>query len=267
MTDVGNTGKRPPPPVHACHHDADDSQGYDLAGCVYSDCAKDLPQVAPNDKTIPSEEQYRTQSSVSTLETSEAGIHLDPSQKVLGSAVSKTERDLDVSKKGPDELKVLLPDQTCHCATCLDNYSRDLSDVIRDGEPGWTAWTLSCRVTGCQWTTKDEPPYWEPTKYEKLRYHETWRGRAEHYGKPGEWRCREMDCKFVTKRWNDLLRHSTAKHCIKRDLKCPFLECKYHHVDFSRKDKLKSHVEKVHKGIPHPAKPFQAIKPKVKDHA
>ena len=252
-------------------YDADQSQGYDITGCVHPGYAQDLAQVASNDETIPSEDQCRTHSSAGTLEPSEAGIGSVASQQVLGSTVSQTETDLDVSKLGPEELKVLVPDQTCRCAACLsanETPHPELRFALRGQASMWIGRTLSCRVTGCQWTTKDEPRlYWTLNLYEALHHHEAF-GRAEHYGKSGEWRCREIDCKFVTKRWNDFLRHSTSKHCIKpRDLKCPFLECKYHHVDFSRKDKLKSHVEKVHKGIPHPAKPIQAIKPKVTDHA
>ena len=253
-------------------YDADGSQGYDIAGCVHSECAEDLSQVAPNDETIPSEDQYRTQSSAGDLELSEAGINSIPSQQVLGSTVSQTETDREVSKLGPDELKVLVPEQACHCVTCLNSYRHsrdDLRRVAGSEAPAWTARTLSCRVIGCQWTTEDESHrYSFRTNFGTLVHHEGYGGRAEHYGKDGEYKCREIDCKCVTQRWEDFLRHSTSKHCIKpKDLKCPFLECKYHLIDFSRKDKLKSHVEKVHKGVSQPAKPNQAIKPKAKDHA
>ena len=253
-------------------YDADQPQGYNIAAGLHSECAEELAQVASNDETIPSEDQYRTHSSDSTLEPSEAGIRSVPSQQGLGSTVSQIETDQYVSKLGPDELKALVPNQTCHCATCLLGYREKshpgLQWAPRDEAPAWTARTLSCRVTGCQWTTKVElilPP--ETTNFGKLSLHERYE-RESHYGKPGEWRCREIDCKFVTKRWNDFLRHSTSKHCIKpRDLKCPFLECKYHHVDFSRKDKLRSHVDKAHKGISRPGKPSQTIKPKTNDYA
>ncbi|KAM0799633.1 hypothetical protein BDR22DRAFT_890213 [Usnea florida] len=279
MIQAGETAGCPSTAMHAWHnppiasqyeiYDADGSQGYDIAGCVRSECAEDLPQVAPNDETIPSEDQYRTQSSAGNLEPSEAGINSFSSQQVLGSIVSQTETDREVSKLGPDELKVLVPDQACHCATCLDGYTlshHELRWALKDEAPAWTARTLSCRVTGCQWTTKDEPTILILTNFGLLIRHEGQRER--HHDKGGKWRCLEAGCKVVTKRWMDLLRHTTSKHCIKpRDLKCPVLECKYHHVDFSRKDKLKSHVEKVHKGVPQPAKRNQAIKPKVKDHA
>ena len=255
-------------------YDADQPQGYNIAAGLESECAEDLAQVPPNNETIPSEDQDRSHGSTITLEPSEIGIDSFPSQQVLVSTVSQTETDRDVSKLGPDELKVLLPNQACHCVTCLKSYEGSHDELkwhSRDEAPAWIARTLSCRVTGCQWTTKDEDgPHWfsRRTNFGKLLYHEACSRRGYHYGKPGEWRCREIDCKFVTKRWNDFLRHSTSKHCIKpRDLKCPFLECKYHHIDFSRKDKLKSHVDKVHKGTPLPGKSNQTIKPKAKDHA
>lgn len=275
MIQSGDTAECLSTPMHAWHnpplasqyetYDADGLQGHDIAGCVHSDCAEILAQVAPNDETIASKDQYQTHGSTSTLEPSEAGINSVPSQQVLGSAVSQTKTDRDVSKLGPDELKVLLPDQACRCATCLDGY-RPHRELLRDE---WTAQVLSCRVTGCQWTTKGEPhAYANDNNFVKLLSHEGYFGRNGHYGKPGEWRCREVGCKLVTKRWDDFLRHSTSKHCIKpKDLKCPFLECKYHHIGFTRKDKLKSHVDKVHKGNPHTGKQNQAIKPKVKDHA
>ena len=282
MIQAGDTAECISTPMYAWHdpqlasqhetYSADQSQGYDIAGCVHSDFTQDLAQVTSNDGTNPSEDQYRTHSSANTPKPSEARISSVPSQQVLGSTVSQTETNLDVSKLDPDELKVLVPDQTCHCATCLDGHRlshNELRWCPRDEAPAWTARTFSCRVTGCQWTTKDES-HWEEkrTNFGKLLNHEGYSERGHHYGKPGEWRCPEVGCKFVTKRWKDFLRHSTSKHCIKpKDLKCPFLECKYHHIDFSRKDKLKSHVDKVHKGTHHPGKPNQTIKPKPEDHA
>ena len=250
-------------------YDTDGSQGHDIARCVHSDCAEDLAQVAPNDETIASKDQYQTHGNTSTLKPSESGYNPFPSQQVLGSAVFQTETDRDVSKLDPDELKILLPEQACHCATCLSSYAPFRPrDSFQDGDPAWTAWILSCRVTGCQWTTEDRLGPWLSDNFRNLNHHEGWGGREGHYGKPGKWRCREIGCKFVTKRWTDFKRHASTQHCIKpKDLKCPVPSCKYHLIDFSRKDKLKSHVDKAHKGNPHPGKQNQAIKPKVKDHA
>ena len=263
-----HTWHNPPLPSQYETYDADESQRYDITGCVHSDCADNLAQVAPNVETIANEDKYPTQSSAGTLEPSEAGIDSVPSQQVLGSAVTQTETNRNVSKLGPDELKVLLPEHACTCATCLQG-SRRWWDVkpTEDQVLALTGRILSCRVTGCQWTTGSHTVRLRDN-YSDLLFHEGRLGRKDHYGKRGEWRCREIGCKFVTKRWEDFLRHSTSKHCIKpRDLKCPVVECKYHHIDFSRKDKLKSHVDKVHKGTPRPGKSNQSIKPKAKDHA
>ena len=250
-------------------YDADQLQGYSITPGLHSECAEDLTQVASNDEAITSTDHYRTHANTSTLEPSEVGVNPVPSPQVLGLAVSHTETYRDVSQLDPDELRALLPEQACHCATCLVGYDnwKTRSELWRNGSPVLTGRTLSCRVTGCQWTTESHTsPHHNDVP--ELLIHEGFSGREEHYGEPGEYKCREAGCKRVTKRWEDFLRHSTSKHCIKpKDLKCPFLECKYHHIDFSRKDKLKSHVDKVHKGTHHSREANQAIKPKVKDHA
>ncbi|KAL9138609.1 MAG: hypothetical protein Q9175_000182 [Cornicularia normoerica] len=206
-------------------YNADDLQEYNIAGRIHSNREGDLARVDFNNDTI------------------------------------STETGRDVSTLGSQELKTLVSEQVCTCATCLDWYPSG-SYSLPKGHRNWSFPTFACRVTGCQWTTKEDVD--DLNMLHKLLKHESYWGRQDHYGKPGDYRCREVGCKFVTKRWTDFKRHSSSKHCIKpTNFECPVLGCKYHHIGFSRKDKLKSHVDNVHKGYSQPGKPNQAIKPKV----
>ena len=131
--------------------------------------------------------------------------------------------------------------------------------------PNRRSWTFGCRVTGCQWVTKDVPASRRINNLEVLFWHESARDR---YGKPGNYGCREASCKFVTKRIGDLKRHYSSKHCTQpKKLPCPVFMCKYHEIGFARNDKLRSHFQNVHGGIVQPGKPNQAINPRDKDCA
>ena len=239
---------------------ADESQGYNTAALSLSDHEEDLIPFAHNYEPIASQDQYRHHGSSSNLEPSEAGFDPAPSEQA-------TRPDTFTQKV--HSLKTFLPDQICTCAVCLDvSYTKDRPkfDKIQwiDEHPQLKSWTFGCRVAGCQWTTKDSPRKIFYNAYDAF-LHDVDRS---HYGKQGNWRCREANCKFITKRWNDFKRHTSSKHCIKpKKLKCPDLSCKYHQDGFARKDKLDSHYQKVHGGKSQPGKPNQAIKPKIGDCA
>ncbi|KAL9074468.1 MAG: hypothetical protein Q9161_002256 [Pseudevernia consocians] len=232
-------------------HNAEESQGYGMAGGVHLDYEEDLAPATLDNDTVASQNQYRHHGSASSLETSEGvsnpAVPVAPQQAPGLESVSEAEVER--------ELKAFFRDQ-------------DLLKVLKKF-PDTEASFFECRVPGCQWTTKDlTSSLCLRTNMDYLIEHESSWGRLNHYGKPGDWRCREVGCKFGTKRFSDFKRHSSSKHCIKpKNLGCPVLECKYHQLGFTRKDKLKSHLDKVHKVNFRPGKPNQVIKPKVNDCA
>ena len=234
---------------------------------VYGSPSSELPEVPPpvtlNYDTIATQVQDQHHGNMNSLETSEARFNPISPQEAPGFSVSLTETGRDASTQNSNELEA----QVCTCAACLTSsgwrsqYRRELYR-----HPERSSWTLRCRVTGCQWTTKGDAKM-NPNDLYKRYYHEQSQ-RGDHYGRPGDYRCPEAGCKSVTKRWSDFMRHSSSKHCIEpKNFECPILDCKYHHIGFTRKDKLKSHHQNVHAGRLQPGKPNQAIKPKANGSA
>lgn len=186
--------------------------------------------------------------------TSEAGRVSVPPQQ------AQPETQWDTSVQDSHLTKTLPLNQVCTCVTCLDHGNW----VNRQNYLEMTSWTPGCRVTGCQWTVKDDAMVDSNDLLERKESYFWHEISPYHYGKPGDWRCREAGCRFVTKRFGDLKRHYSSKHCIKpQNLQCPILDCRYHQIGFTRKDKLKSHYQNAHKGRLLPGKPNQAIKPKL----
>lgn len=199
--------------------------------------------------------------STSNLETSETVFDPVQPQQAPGLGISSAKTGSDVSTQQFDDPRALVPDQVCTCAACLDGYHCPFYLRGRDVHPDCSSWVFGCRHAGCEWNTKDCYSIIHWNGLQKLLNHET---NRSHYGKPGDYRCREIDCKFNTKRFRDLMRHSSSKHCINpKSFECPVISCKYHQQGFTRKDKLKDHFQKVHGGISQPGKSNQAIKPKV----
>lgn len=240
---------------------------YDISERTHSGRDGALTLAALKNDTTASKDQDRRHGSMSNLETSEDDSPV-PSQQALGSVVSQGETGRDVPTQDSQELKSLVPDQVCTCAACLWSYWCPSHLKRESGHPERLSWKFGCRITGCQWTTDSAPQVVGGVNaLQHLLWHEK---KRSHYGKPGDgdFRCLETGCKFVTKRFNDLKRHSSSKHCIKPQIfKCAVLDCKYHETGFARKDKRKSHYQNVHQGKPQPGKANQAIKPKVKDGA
>ncbi|KAG6991281.1 hypothetical protein G7Y79_00054g089100 [Physcia stellaris] len=132
-----------------------------------------------------------------------------------------------------------------------------------------------CRYSGCTATFS----YWESQDddlgshgpYEIRHVHE--RSHFEVVDASGfkKYHCNVERCNFSTKRWADLVRHSTTKHCTNPDVQkfpCPDIGCKYGGANgFTRKDKLKSHYDNVHKGNAVLGKAPRALKPKPKPAA
>lgn len=241
--------------------------GLNTAGRIRLDHEEDLVSSAHDYKPLVSQDLYRDHGTASRLETSGPGSDPAPPEQAPDSIVTPIETGPDTFTQEVHDLGGLLADQICTCAACLE-CSYWLFPVYmkwHDEHPESRPWTFGCRIAGCLWTTKDSPDRIPIANVEKLRLHELER---DHYGKPGDYKCPEANCKFITKRFGDLKRHCSSKHCIKpKKLNCPVLSCKYHQDGFTRKDKLNSHYQKVHEGKSQPGKPNQAIKPKVGDNA
>lgn len=145
---------------------------------------------------------------------------------------------------------------TCIACLCLRRYQR-LSDLDDSTVPKW--YYYSCRIPGCSYkeiccTGRDRTH-----KLSYLSKHE-----KDHFGQPGHFVCPVDHCGFVTKRWSDLRRHTSTIHCTKaKKFPCSVTWCKYTGEDgFTRRDKLTSHFNNVHKGVKAaPRGAILAIKP------
>ena len=140
----------------------------------------------------------------------------------------------------------------CSCITCLDlGLSREHSRVPYPAN-------YPCRLSDCNfsWTGQE---YWSAYSAQKgARNHE-----KAHFRHEGQFRCIEDRCVYSAKRWSDLKRHYTSKHCLNPKIKfpCTEIDCKYGgNNGFTRKDKLKSHREKVHEKVAKPEKRFRVSK-------
>ena len=140
----------------------------------------------------------------------------------------------------------------CSCITCVDLGSP--RDVIRyEG-----SLNDRCRLPGCKFSAGALYIY---------RYGAEWAARKHeknHFRHDGQFRCIEDRCVYGAKRWPDLKRHYTSKHCLnpKTKFPCPEIGCKYGGDNgFIRKDKLKSHREKVHEKRAKPQNRSRVSKP------
>ena len=248
---------------HNCYN-ADESQGYSTAQLSLLGHEEDLNSLAHEYEPIASQDQYGHLVSTRNLETSEAGFDHATPEQAPSSIVSPIETGPDAFTQKVQDLGFVFPDQICTCVTCLEENSFHNAYLkLYDEHPEWISWYFGCRVTGCQWIVKNDGKAYNDLF--TVWCHER---EKSHYGKLGSWRCVEANCKFITKRFGDLKRHCSSKHCIKpKKLKCPVLSCRYHQDGFARKVKLDSHYQKAHGGKSQPGKPNQAIKPKIGERA
>lgn len=272
---TGDNGEWLSTPMHTWHnqqfaghhssHNTTPSEEHNIYGSPSSELLEVPPPATLNYDTNGTQAQDQHHGNMNSLETSEARFNPFPPQEAPGFSVSPTETGRDASTQGFKESEALESDQVCTCATCLTHSPYPPSTRPLDEQSERLSRTFGCRVTGCQWTTKDDARV-GPSDLQKLYFHQM-NGRGDHYGRPGDYRCPEAGCKSVTKRWSDFMRHS-SKHCIKpQKFVCPVLDCNYHHIGFTRKDKLKSHYQNVHAGRLQPGKPNQAIRPKANGSA
>ena len=173
-----------------------------------------------------------------------------PDSRQTASSGSCSPADLENSSKSqptPNESSNADPIR-CVCIGCL-RISRRVSSIRTDLR-------LPCRVSNCGWTCT-RFPHRSRNKHEK-----------EHFSHEGKYQCNASNCTRSFKRWDDLIRHTSNKHCLNpKRYPCPEIGCKYSGDNgFSRKDKMKSHHKNEHEGKPkiflaRPAGVPQAILP------
>ncbi|KAM0799628.1 hypothetical protein BDR22DRAFT_306505 [Usnea florida] len=114
--------------------------------------------------------------------------------------------------------------------------------AIRNDQTRWNFW----------WATRDR------AAHEKTHY----RQGPEYFKNP--FSCTVENCRFSSRRWSDLTRHTTARHCRNPSkFLCSVIGCKYHGEGngFTRKDKLTEHYRKMHQGQKIPSQAARAIMP------
>ena len=143
------------------------------------------------------------------------------------------------------EPSISAPGGQCHCIDCLEigRLGRDLYY-----ERG------ACRVSDCGQAYNDS--------YSRNKHERT------HFFHEGKYQCNASNCTRSFKRWDDLVRHASTKHCLyPKQYPCPEIGCNYSGDNgFLRVDKLKSHYKNAHEGKPkifsgRPARVPQAILP------
>lgn len=140
---------------------------------------------------------------------------------------------------------------TCACIVCLGIGTTDCS----------SHGPLHCTFAGCDWVIE---------RYGRVAQQHMQRNHVrDHYCRqvsPLVWKfvCPIEPCRYKSKRWPDLQRHTTAKHCKDLDkLACSVIGCKYHGEGngFTRKDKFIAHYKSMHQGQKVPGKAVRAIRP------
>ena len=142
----------------------------------------------------------------------------------------------------------------CSCIACIDLGS----------EREWTWDSIfvdyPCRLSDYNFAAPGKGRSWGGYFNQcDARNHE-----KDHFCHEGQFRCKEDRCVYGAKRWSDLRRHYTSKHCLnpKTKFPCPEIGCKYSgNNGFTRKDKLKSHREKVLEKHGKAEKRFRVNKP------
>lgn len=154
------------------------------------------------------------------------------------------------------------PSKKCACIVCL-------GIGIYDSNPRGT---YHCRFASCDWipiTGAGKEVFEYTLQYQPVRIqHEKnhYRRDAKIFRPPSSvpFSCPIETCHFSSKRWSDLHRHTTAKHCNNpTKFACSVIGCKYNAEGngFTRKDKLTDHYKNMHQGQRFQGQAMRAIKP------
>ena len=154
-------------------------------------------------------------------------------------------------------------DKACNCLNCLDHSFPGNVFKLLDRFPALQC--ISCRIKGCTWHEKVQAHHIFSSSA-RVWAHEVAHFREETRDQDGKWiyTCTNDRCRIRTKRKDDVKRHYATVHCKNPErFPCHVIGCPFGGENgFTRKDKLTSHMKSTHKGLPHPGKRLQAIKPK-----
>ena len=155
------------------------------------------------------------------------------------------------------------PSKECACIVCL---RVGIIDINNRGP-------YRCHLMSCNWIcwAREADNAYETYSTWAHQFSEKKRSAHEktHYQRGPKdpetpFSCPVENCRFSSKRWSDLHRHTTAKHCKNPPkFACSVIGCKYNGEDngFIRKDKLKDHYKNMHQGLKVPGQAVRAIKP------
>ena len=145
------------------------------------------------------------------------------------------------------------PGQRCVCLVCLEigTYNHPTSVV-----------PCLCRFVSCNWVHSR----WSTNYLRIIQFleHERTHYKPDPKGSQSPFSCLVEKCRFRSKRWSDLLRHTSAKHCSNPAMfTCSVIGCKYHGEGngFTRKDKLTAHYKNMHQGQRVPGQAVRIIEP------
>ena len=195
------------------------------------------------------------------------GVPVDSEAKLTSSSalpslpVGKTdEADDKIMVADIDRLNGIKHDRVCTCLNCLNPLSITFNELSHRFP---ALQEISCRIEGCTYSRGDPQFIWSMSGVFR---HEESHFREETRQLDGNWifTCKDDHCHIRTKRKDDVKRHYATIHCKNPErFPCHVIGCPFGGENgFTRKDKLTSHMKSTHKGLPHPGKRPQAIKPK-----
>ena len=197
------------------------------------------------------------------------GVHVDTEARSTTSTALPSlpvgkpdEADDKITIADLDRLNGIKHDRVCACLNCLNIPSSFDEDEVRARFP--VLQYISCRIEGCTRVMRLPLSHWD------VFYHEEDHFRGET--RTQDWKsiytsiytCKNDRCQIRSKRKDDVKRHYATVHCKNpQRYPCHVIGCPFGGENgFTRKDKLTSHMKSTHKGLPHPGKRLQAIKPK-----
>ena len=167
-----------------------------------------------------------------------------------------------VSSRGVVDTPILSPESSsisqgedCTCIVCR------LKKGTHDSDVEYHCNFADCNYVSSYYRTRNSPPSWEVSL--RLRHVKS------HYQQDPDlirslFLCPVENCRYKSKRWAELGRHTSAKHCNNpTKFECPEIGCKYNGEGngFTRKDKLTAHKKTMHYGRKTPGQAMKALKP------
>ena len=192
------------------------------------------------------------------------GVHVDTEARSTTSTALPSlpvgkpdEADDKTTVADLDRLRGIKHDRVCTCLNCLHFPYFPFRGDFQARFPALQY--ISCRVEGCTWIAASWR-LWDVACHEDDHFREEARDQDGKF----IYTCKNDRCHIRTKRKDDVKRHYATVHCKNPErFPCHVIGCPFGGENgFTRKDKLTSHMKSTHKGLPHPGKRLQAIKPK-----